>query len=154
MCQSVFLKYKYDYFLSAAVSDSERVEVKSGENVTLRVETPGNVRKAMLEKCEDGTGAPIIRYCSPEEEKRGCSVKKSDRFSIRSDTESLSVNFSDARVSDEGCYTVSYIDNFNIWKKKLFEVTVSGEFLLNLQWYDTEADLDSRSLLEGECGII
>ncbi|XP_059384640.1 uncharacterized protein LOC132118697 [Carassius carassius] len=113
--------------ISAAVGDSERVEVKSGGNVTLRVETPGNVRKVMLKKCENRTEEPIILYCSPEEEKRGCSVKKSDRFSIRSDTESLSVIFGDARVSDEGCYTVSYIDVDNNVTEKLFEVTVSEQ---------------------------
>ncbi|XP_026072967.1 uncharacterized protein LOC113052750 [Carassius auratus] len=117
------------FTLTAAVSDSERVEVKSGETLTLRVQTPGNVSRAtltLLKKSENRTEEPITLYCSPEEEERGCSVKKSDRFSITSDTESLSLIFGDVRVSDEGCYTVSYIDNFNIWTEKLFEVTVNG----------------------------
>ncbi|XP_016349592.1 uncharacterized protein LOC107694418 isoform X2 [Sinocyclocheilus anshuiensis] len=115
--------------IAGAVSDSERVEVKSGKSVTLRVETPGNVRRVTLtlrKNCEDRTGDPIIRYCSPGEEKNGCPAKKSDRFSVRFDTESLSIIFVDARVSDEGCYVVSYFDVANILKERFFDVTVHG----------------------------
>ncbi|XP_042606411.1 uncharacterized protein LOC109048274 isoform X1 [Cyprinus carpio] len=112
--------------IAGAVSDRERVEVNIGENVTLNVEIPGNVSRVTLmlqKKCENRTEEPIIRYCSPEEEKRGCTVKKSDRF--RFDTESSSVTFADARTSDEGCYIVSYIDVDNLLKEKFFEVTVN-----------------------------
>ncbi|KAL1249376.1 hypothetical protein QQF64_020381 [Cirrhinus molitorella] len=112
--------------IAGAVSDSKRVKVKCGENITLHVETLGNVRRVSLQNCENRTGDPIIRYCSPEEEKSGCTAKESERFSIRCDTGSLSVTFVDARVSDEGCYAVSYIDVANIFKKKLFNVTVHG----------------------------
>ncbi len=106
------------------MSDIERVEVKSGENVTLRVDKPGNVTLVTLKK--DSTGDPIIiRYCSPVEEKRGCSAKRSHRYSISLDTESFNVTFVDARAADEGCYVVSYIDVANV-KNKLFNVTVHG----------------------------
>ncbi len=106
------------------MSDIERVEVKSGENVTLRVDKPGNVRRVTLKK--DRTGDPIIiRYCSPVEEELGCSAKRSHRYSINLDTESLNVTFVDSRAADEGCYVVSYIDVANL-KETLFNVTVHG----------------------------
>ncbi len=72
------------------------------------------------------TGDPIIRYCSSVEEKRGCTTKESKRFSVNIDTENLNVTLVDARVSDEGCYVVSYIDVSNNEKKKWFNVTVIG----------------------------
>ncbi|XP_058619941.1 uncharacterized protein LOC131532375 isoform X2 [Onychostoma macrolepis] len=109
------------------VRDSERVAVRSGEHVTLFVKTPGNLSKVKLQKsCENEPEDPIIRYCSPEEKNRGCSAKESERFSIKTDTQGLSVTFVDARVSDEGCYVVSYIDVDDNAKKKLFNVTVHG----------------------------
>ncbi len=121
-----FLKYKY-LFLSGAVSDIERVGVKGGENVTLRVDKPGNVRRVTLKNCEDRKVDPVIlRYCSPVEEERGCSAKKSDRYSINLDTESFNVTFVDARAADEGCYVVSYIDVVATVKETLFNVTVHG----------------------------
>ncbi len=107
------------------MSDIKRVEVKSGENVTLRVDKPGNVRRVTLKK--DRRGDPvIILYCSPVEEESGCSAKKPDRYSINLDTESLNVTFVDARAADEGCYVVSYIDVVATVKKTLFNVTVHG----------------------------
>ncbi|XP_058619940.1 uncharacterized protein LOC131532375 isoform X1 [Onychostoma macrolepis] len=116
------------------VRDSERVAVRSGEHVTLFVKTPGNLSKVKLQKsCENEPEDPIIRYCSPEEKNRGCSAKESERFSIKTDTQGLSVTFVDARVSDEGCYVVSYIDVDDNAKKKLFNVTV----------HDDERDEDS-----------
>lgn len=108
------------------MSDIERVGVKSGENGTLRVDKPGNVRKVTLKNCEDRRVDPILRYCSPVEEERGCSAKRSDRYSINFDTESLNVTFVDARAADEGCYVVSYIDDVATVKETLFNVTVHG----------------------------
>ncbi|KAF4096248.1 hypothetical protein G5714_022217 [Onychostoma macrolepis] len=117
----------FNVTVHGVVRDSERVEVKSGEHVTLFVKTPGNVSKVKLQKsCENEPEDPIIRYCSPEEKNRGCSAKESERFSIKTDTQGLSVTFVDARVSDEGCYVVSYIDVDDNAKEKLFNVTVHG----------------------------
>lgn len=128
LCVSRFLLYLFISLSGlppGAESDIERVEVKSGESVSLRVEKPGNVSLVTLKNCEDRTD-PIIRYCSPLEEKSGCTAKKSDRFSFNFDTENLSVTFFDARASDEGCYVVAHIDVANNVKGKLFNVTVHG----------------------------
>ncbi|XP_050952846.1 uncharacterized protein LOC127154993 [Labeo rohita] len=113
--------------IAGAVSDGERVEVKSGENVTLRVEKPGlgKARLVTLQKnCENGTENDI--YCSPEEEMSGCTAKKSEKLSFIMDGDSFSVILVDVTASDEGCYAVSHVDFTNIVTTQKFIVKING----------------------------
>ncbi|KAI2649428.1 DNA-directed RNA polymerase II subunit rpb1 [Labeo rohita] len=112
--------------IAGAVSDGERVEVKSGENVTLRVEKPGlgKARLVTLQKnCENGTENDI--YCSPEEEMSGCTAKKSEKLSFIMDGDSFSVILVDVTASDEGCYAVSHVDFTNIVTTQKFIVKIN-----------------------------
>ncbi len=103
------------------------VEVKRGEQFSLSVRTsePKTVRRFTVRR--NGT-QEVFRYCSPEEQNHGCKPINSDseRCSLHTGKENVSVTFLHASTSDEGVYDVEVIDNENKVIPQNFTVTLTG----------------------------
>ncbi|KAI2643004.1 Myotilin [Labeo rohita] len=111
---------------AGSVSDNGIVNVKEGDNFSLIVGTSELkfVNRVTVRK-RNGT-QEVFRYCSREEQNRGCKPFNSDRTTLYIGNEAVCVTFLDANTRDEGVYDVEVIDDKSIRICRNFTVALTG----------------------------
>ncbi|XP_051956664.1 uncharacterized protein LOC127625418 isoform X2 [Xyrauchen texanus] len=125
-------------FVAGATNDREKVKATKGESFVL-FEIPGfaDVSKVTVQRpCENGS--LVFRYCSPDEEKKGCKSSGSDKYQVHNGT----VIVANASFSDQGCYTVKVIG--------ISDITQSLTVVVNEPQYSTVSPESQYSTISPE----